>query len=168
MKVELIELTIEDGNDIYNMLQEMGPGENGFVNSGFGISHEEFKKYLVKNFNMSRGIGLESYQVPQTIYWLLIDGRPVGYGKLRSYLTEGLRKIGGHIGYSIMPFERGKGYGTIILKELLKEAKKKDINETLLTCNEDNTASRRIIENNGGTLENIIEGKCRYWIRNYA
>lgn len=168
MEVELRALILEDGKDIYDMLQKMGPGENGFENSGYDISYVEFQQYLERNSKMSMGIGLNSNQVPQTMYWLFIDGKPVGIGKLREYLTEALLKMGGHIGYSIIPNERGKNYGTMILRELLKEAEKKKITEVLLTCNESNIPSRKVIEINGGELENIVEGKCRYWIRNYA
>ncbi|ERI93612.1 acetyltransferase, GNAT family [Clostridiales bacterium oral taxon 876 str. F0540] len=166
MKVELRELSLEDGRDIYDMLQKMGQGENGFENSAYGITYEEFSAYLERNHNISRGIGLSSWQVPQTMYWLVIDGKPVGIGKLRSRLTDALLRVGGHIGYGITPSERGKGYGKIMLAELLKEAKKKKIEDVLLTCNEDNIASRKVIETNGGKLENIEEYKCRYWIDN--
>ena len=54
----------------------------------------------------------------------------------------------------------------MILKELLRKAKEKNITEALLTCNEDNVPSRNIIEANNGELEDIVEGKCLYWIRN--
>ena len=167
MVVELRVLNLEDGEDIYHMLQHMGPGENGFGNSGYGLSYEEFQQYLERNLKISKGIGLTANQVPQTMYWLMADGKPLGMGKLREYLTDALLKMGGHIGYSIIPSERGKGYGTIMLKELLKEAAKKEIKEVLLTCNEDNISSKRVIEGNGGVLENIVDNKCRYWIRNY-
>ena len=39
------------------------------------------------------------------------------------------------------------------------------IPRALVTCFEDNTGSRRVIENNGGVLENIVDGRCLYWIR---
>jgi predicted acetyltransferase len=164
MKIELIELSLQDGREIYDMLQDIGEGENGFMNSAYGLTYDEFKEFLAKNVSMSKGIGLAPNQVPQTIYWLIVDGSPVGIGKLRDYLTEGLRKEGGHIGYSIRPSERGKGYGAIILKEILNKAREKGVEQALLTCNENNIASRKVIEANGGELEDIHEGKCRYWI----
>lgn len=166
MKVELRELSLQDGRDIYEMLQEMGQGENGFENSAYGIDYKDFSAYLQRSYNMAKGIGLSSWQVPQTMYWLIIDEKPVGIGKLRSRLTDALLRVGGHIGYAILPSQRGKGYGKIMLAELLKEAKKKEIEDVLLTCNEDNIASRKVIETNGGKLENIEEYKCRYWIDN--
>jgi predicted acetyltransferase len=164
MKVELKELTLSDGKDIYDMIQSAGRGENGFLNTGYGLSYAMFQHYLEGNYNMAKGIGLRFEYVPQTMFWLYIDDKPVGIGKLRHYLNASLLVVGGHIGYSIIPSERGKGFGNIILSELLKKAKEKGIDRVLLTCNLSNTASRKVIEKNGGVLEDIVEGKCRYWI----
>lgn len=165
MLVDLKELTITDGKDIFDMIKEIGPGENGYVNGGYNITYKEFPSYLKNHFETSKGINLEPLHVPQTMYWLFIDGRAVGIGKLRHYLNENLKKAGGHIGYTIRPTERGKGYGKIMLSELLKKAKEKQIAEVLLTCNENNIASRKVIEYNRGELENIFAGKCKYWIK---
>jgi predicted acetyltransferase len=162
MKIELKELSPTDGPDIYEMLQEIGPGENGFQNRAYGKSGIAFRNYLKKCVAYSQGLNLKPEHVPQTTYWLFIDGRPVGIGKLRHYLNDKLRKEGGHIGYSIRPSERGKGYGTLILRELLKVAQSKGINEVLLTCTPDNTLSRKVIEANGGVLAEMVQKKCRY------
>ena len=164
--IELIELTLNDGKDIFDMIKEIGPGENGFGNSGYEMNYEDFSEYLIKNIKMSKGIDLWPEQVPQTMYWLYVDGVPGGIGKLRDYLNDNLKKIGGHIGYTIRPSEREKGYGNAILKEVLKRAKEKNITEVFFTCNEDNIPSRKVIEANNGELEDILEGKCRYSIRN--
>ena len=79
-------------------------------------------------------------------------------------MNEALRKHGGNIGYSIRPSERGKGYGTKMLKEMLKIAKGCGLDKALLTVADDNIPSRRVVENNGGELYDILDGRCRYWI----
>lgn len=160
MEIELRQLSLTDWPEITDMLQEIGPGENWFENAWY---NEDFQEFLQKNYNNSQGIDLPEWYVPQTIYRLYIDNKVVGYGKLRHYLTPFLLKVWGHMGYCIRPSERGKKYGNIILEEIIKEAKNKGISKVLLTCNEDNTASRRVIEKNGWILENIEE-KCRYRI----
>jgi predicted acetyltransferase len=165
MKVELRKLAKNDGRDIYDMLQEIGPGENGFCNSGFNIAYEQFTEYLDKNIDFSESIGLDEKYVPQTIYWLIVNEKPVGFGKLRHYLNDSLRIKGGHIGYSIRPSERINGYGNLILKEILKEAQKMNINEVLLTCDDNNIPSRKVIEKNNGVLESMENGECKYWIK---
>lgn len=165
MLVELIELSAENDIDIFDMLKEIGPGENGFMNSAYGISYEDFPSYLADNINYSKGINLPPGYVPQTIYWLYIDSKPVGIGKFRHYLNDFLLEHGGHIGYCIRPTERGKGYGTIILREVLRKAKDNELDEALIVCNEKNIPSRKAIEGNNGKLESIIQDECKYWIK---
>lgn len=81
------------------------------------------------------------------------DGKIVGYIELRHTLTEELKVIGGHIGYSVLPTERRKGYAKAMLKLLLDEARQLGIHKVLLTCNIENHASRKTILNCGGILE---------------
>ena len=105
-------------------------------------------------------------------YFWLIDGNDyIGRLILRYGLNEHLLHIGGHIGYEIRPSRRRQGYGKLILKYGLERAKDSGLEQVLLTCDEDNLGSRRIIEPHGGMLENIIEVEqwpakvCRYWIQ---
>lgn len=164
--IELRELSLDDGQDVLDMLREIGPGENGFSNSVHNIENEDFPKYLKRQVDMSKSIGIDlTVYVPQTTYWLFTDDRPVGICRLRHYLNDNLRILGGHIGYCIRPSERGKGYGNTILAELLKKAHEKGINDVLITCREGNVASRKVIEHNGGILEDVSDGECRYWIK---
>ena len=164
--VKLKELSTEDGKDIYNMLQDIEREENGFHNVAYGMNYEEYKEFLKSNKRMAEGKDLKEGYVPQTIYWLYVDGKPVGIAKLRHYLNEHLRERGGHAAYAVRKSERGKGYGKLILKKLINKAAEKDINELLLTVDDVNTASRKVIEANGGQLENIKNGECYYWIKN--
>jgi predicted acetyltransferase/predicted GNAT family N-acyltransferase len=165
MQIELKKLTLDDGYDKLAMLREIGPGENGFENDGYDLDENGFHDFLRQNLDMAQGIGLKPEWVPQTRFWLLDDGYPVGVGKLRHYLTDKLRSNGGHIGYCIRPSARGKVYGGMILRALLQQAQTLGIPRALLTCNESNLLSRRVIENNGGILAGLSDGHCTYWIR---
>ena len=86
-------------------------------------------------------------------------------------MNEHLLQMGGHIGYEIRPSRRGQGYGKLILKYGLDRAKAFGLERVLLTCDEDNLGSQKIIEFHGGMLENSIQLKgwpakvCRYWIQ---
>jgi predicted acetyltransferase len=164
VRYELKELSLTDSSDIYEMMQEIGPGENGFINDGF-VPPGQFGAYLRKHADAAKGLGLTPNQVPQTMYWLYVDGVPAGYAKLRHYLNEPLKKIGGHIGYAIRPSQRGKGYAKIILKEMLAKAKELGLEEVLMTCMQENAASKRVTRANAGILHDIEEGECHYWIR---
>ena len=96
------------------------------------------------------------------------DGRIVGMIDLRHRLNDFLAKIGGHIGYSVRPDERRKGYAKAMLRLVLNEARERGIDRALVTCDDDNIGSARTIEANGGVLECIAqhEGETirRYWI----
>jgi predicted acetyltransferase len=164
MLIELKEASLSDDRDIFEMIAEIGPGENGFVNNGFDMAYSEFSDFIRGRIALSRGDNLLPNYVPQTNYWLVIDSYPVGVGKLRHALNDQLRKSGGHIGYSIRPSERRKGYGTMMLAELLKRAADRGINEVMLTCEPNNVSSRKVIEANKGILTGIEDEKCNYWV----
>lgn len=65
-------------------------------------------------------------------------------------------KIGGHIGYFVASSEQNKGYGKLLLKETLAKAQTLNMNKILVTCNDDNMASAKVIESQQGVLENTI------------
>lgn len=94
----------------------------------------------------------------------------VGMIDLRHRLNEYLAEYGGHIGYSVRPEERRKGYAKQMLALALEEARKRGIPSVLVTCDEDNEASRRTILANGGRFErnaapeNEKPTASRFWI----
>ncbi len=77
----------------------------------------------------------------------------VGCIELRHSLNENLATIGGHIGYSVCPKDRRKGYAAKMLKLILQEARNLGIEKVLLTCDTDNVASIKTIIKNGGIKE---------------
>ena len=92
------------------------------------------------------------------------DGQALGFLNLRLRLNDYLLEKGGHIGYSIRPSERGKGYAKEALRQGLQVAKEKNIKRALVTCSTENPASRAVILANGGELEDVRNGTERYWI----
>ena len=97
----------------------------------------------------SRGEGLPAGYVPQTLFWLYVDGAPAGMGKIRHELNESSRLVGGNIGYAIDPLMRGRGLGKEILRQLLAKASEMSIGEVLLTIDKDNPSSKAVAESNG-------------------
>ena len=163
--IELKRLSTEDGNDVYNMLQEMPAEENGLINKANGLSFDEFKEWLVGKHADSEQIGIvDGWKVPSTTYWLYVDGTPVGFGSVRHFLTDSLRLAGGNIGYVIAPQYRGKGYGNEILKLLLEEARKFGIDKVLVTIHVDNIASRAVALANGGVITDKTDERMHIWI----
>lgn len=90
---------------------------------------------------------------------------------IRHALTPFLERVGGHIGYVVVPEYRRQGYATAILRQSLQIARQKlGLTRVLLTCDDDNIGSIRVIEKNRGILESVVTGtngetsKRRYWI----
>jgi len=110
-------------------------------------------------------------KVQQLTFWFFDeDNHMCGTSRLRLRLNEYLERCGGHIGYDVCPSCRRKGYGTEILAFMLHRAAENGLSRVLLTCEDRNAASARIIEKNGGQLSDRIEvGDMktlmrRYWI----
>lgn len=110
--------------------------------------------------------------VPATQYIFVReqDNKIVGMLQIRHFFNPYLEKYGGHIGYSVAPSERRKGYATQMLKLALPKCRELGIDKVLITCIEDNTGSRKTILANGGVYESTVyepEEKVhleRYWI----
>ena len=102
--------------------------------------------------------------VCQTNWWWVEGEEYVGRISLRHHLSPALRRFGGHIGYDVRRSQRRKGHATAMLAAALTEAKERGIESALLTCNADNLASRKVIEANGGVLEDDSDGKLRFWV----
>lgn len=164
MNYELKQLSTDDGNDIYEMLNEIPKDENGFINGASGKSFEEYRSWLIRSDEIYKGIGLQEGWVKQSIFWLYIDGRPVGIGKLRHSLVDHLYKEGGNAGYSIRPSERGRGYGNLLMKLLVDEARKLNIDRILLTIRNYNERSIKVALKNNGVIEKVTEERHYIWI----
>lgn len=129
-----------------------------------------FLDYIDRLNSESKGINLPEGRVPQTTYWLIDNKEFIGRVSIRHFLNEELQQLGGHIGYDIRPSRRKMGYGKAILRLVLPLAKELGIDKALITCDVTNVASRKVIEANGGELENTIpvENRLpdvhRFWI----
>jgi predicted acetyltransferase len=98
------------------------------------------------------------------------DGEFIGRISIRHQLTDMLTVYGGHIGYEIRPSMRRRGYGTLMLKLVLPEAYRLGLTRVLITCDDTNIPSAKIIESNGGVLIDVQQldfrpvPTRRYWI----
>ena len=102
--------------------------------------------------------------VPGTTLWW-VDGREyLGRLTIRHRLTPSLLTLGGHIGYDIRSSARRRGHATAMLAEALPVAAKLGIDPVLVTCDDDNVGSRKVIEANGGVFEDQRRDKLRYWV----
>ena len=155
MYEEIINDTIEDKFEGFRILEKI-------KTIGYDELLKEIEKF--KNIKPYRKDLVDQYT------YVLVDDNNHIYGgiSIRQELNDILLTFGGHIGYLIRPSERKKGYGTLMLSLALKECAKFGINKVLVTCREENIASAKVIENNGGIYENSKEHDNkmyrRYWI----
>ncbi len=106
-----------------------------------------------------------SGRVPCTYLWIVDEeDQYVGSISLRHELTDFLLEQGGHIGYYVRPSARRQGHAGTALRQTLEIAHEMGLERVLITCDEDNAASRAVIEGAGGEYEDSRAGKRRYWV----
>ncbi|MFD4632926.1 GNAT family N-acetyltransferase [Streptomyces sp. NPDC058284] len=107
----------------------------------------------------------EPLAVPVTTLWYVEGADYLGRITIRhTVATRFLREYGGHIGYEVRPTARRRGHATDMLRACLPYAAGLGLESVLVTCDTDNTGSRKVIEAAGGTFEDERGGKLRYWI----
>jgi predicted acetyltransferase len=130
-----------------------------------------FPRYLELLAQQEQGVNVPPDNVRSTFLFAFAATRIVGRVSIRHSLNQFLERVGGHIGYVVVPEFRRRGYATTILRMSLQIASDKlGIRRILVTCDDDNIGSIRTIEKCGGILENVVNGpdlqtpKRRYWI----
>lgn len=112
--------------------------------------------------NLNKDVVNPKFGLSHTFFAVKYDGKIVGIVNFRHTITD-FYKDSGHIGYSVRPSERKKGYATEILRQVLECVKKQGLTEVYLTCKKDNEASRKTIVRNCGTLNRIfIKNEIEY------
>ena len=106
--------------------------------------------------------------------WMMVDeeSQILGMVNIRRNIDDPFfAEYAGHIGYSIRPVERGKGYGTAQLLLTLDKCSDLGLEKVLLTCDSDNEPSRRTILSCGGVFDRMTiqtpeqpQSRERYWI----
>jgi predicted acetyltransferase len=102
--------------------------------------------------------------VPSTTLWWVDGDEYLGRLAIRHRLTPRLTNLGGHIGYDVKPSARRQGHATAMLAAALPLARARGIDPALVTCDESNAGSRRVIEANGGVLEDKRGSELRFWV----
>jgi predicted acetyltransferase len=126
--------------------------------------------FLRSNEEQRLGLDPSTYRVRGVQLGAFVDGVLVGRASLRFELNEFFAERGGHVGYGVAPTQRRKGYATEILRQALIVLRAEGVERVLVTCSDDNVASARTIERNGGVLESVVPlededvALRRYWI----
>jgi predicted acetyltransferase len=128
------------------------------------------RRYLEVLSAQERDVVQSPDVVPETFLFAFVGPRIAGRVAIRHALNDFLEQFGGHIGYVVVPEFRRRGYATSILRLSIQFARHRlGIRRILVTCRDNNVASIRTIEKNGGALDDIVTPPDgirmrRYWI----
>ena len=156
---------LADKEAVLEMMAEFEQSQSAHDGGFWDAENFVYEDWLESNQNQEMGINLPEGWVPAIQLVAFSEkGQAVGFLNLRLCLSNFLLEAGGHIGYSIRPSERGKGYAKESLRQGLQVAKGKNIKRALVTCSTENPASRAVILANGGVYEDNRNGTEHYWI----
>ncbi len=131
--------------DEYNAdYKRMYPGFKPFV------TRENFADFLKSVEDKKNGIGNNG--VKEIFYFAIEDDKIVGHASIRlnPEVDGDTYKFSGHIMYGVVPSKRKLGYGNKICKMLIEKMVAMGYDEIIITCNDNNIGSKKIIINNGG------------------
>lgn len=161
--IHAFDMNAESVQKYYNSFEDKLEELNSYTISLINKDNKEYFNYIL-NWD-------------QNLYYLVNDKNPgyiIGFGSIEAsgvlnYHKDYLNV--GNISYGIHPSERKKGYGTLLLKLLLKKCEELGMHEVCVSCHEDNIGSYKVIANNNGKYEkhfydedNDKQG-LKFWIK---
>ncbi|GGK82704.1 GNAT family N-acetyltransferase [Ornithinimicrobium pekingense] len=157
--------TTEDEPALRALHEELAP-------EGFEVvlADGSWPEVLAQVEREASGVGLPEGRVPADFLVAEVDGVVVGRVSVRHRLNAFLLAEGGHVGYAVGRAHRRRGHATEMLRQSVVRLAALGVDRVLVTCDDDNVASARTIEANGGVLEDVVPvgpgrpAKRRYWI----
>ena len=170
--MKLIEPTREYGEQIRAYRKEFLDCGDSMDGTGALRRFENPRDWIAHSERSKDPLTVPQGLVPATQYMLVReeDRKIVGMIQIRHCFNAYLERYGGHIGYSVAPSERRKGYAAGMLNMVLPKCRELGLDKVLITCISGNEGSRRTILKNGGRYESTVfeadEQVCleRYWI----
>lgn len=162
----------EHENEAHEYIKELVEYKSEINGTGGLQRYDNYDEWLLKVKGDLDISNILDGRVPASTYFFIrtSDNKIIGMINIRHKLNEFLLNEGGHIGYSVRPTERNKGYATLMLGLGLQKCRELNLNKVLITCNKTNIASAKVIQNNNGILENEVFSQTfseiiqRYWI----
>ncbi len=154
MKIRLEFPTEKHQNKANRFKKEFFDNKEFEINGSALFDKMEYKKWLIQTRNNNNIKTVREDWVLASTFFVFAGKKLVGMVDIRHNLgNENLKKYFGHIGYSVRPSERRKGYATAMLKSALKFANSIGLEEVMIACFADNLASNKTILKCGGLLK---------------
>ncbi len=172
-EIRLMRPSMEYGEDIMQLRKELMEANDNDSFAGCGSlrqcsSMEEWLHILAEKEN-SDTCRAGSVTSNTYIAVRISDNKTVGIIDLRHHINHPILGLwGGHMGYSIRPSERNKGYAKEMLRQNLLNCKERGMDKVMIICSPENRASEKTIIANGRVFEKevYVDGEYikRYWI----
>lgn len=171
-EITLLKPTTEYSEDIMQFRQELLDANDADSFAGCGSLRKcQTAEEWIQALEKMESVDTCPEGVPSNIYIAvrLSDNRIVGVIDLRHHIDHPILGLwGGHMGYTVRPSERGKGYAVEMLRQNLEKCRERGMDKVMITCSRDNPASEKVIVANGGVFEKevLVDGDYvkRYWI----
>lgn len=168
----LIKATVDYAEQIKEYRQEFLDAGDSMDGCGPLRRLDDPEEYIKTCAEYEDPQAVPSHLVPATQFFFVrkCDNRLVGMLQVRHRFNDYLEKYAGHIGYSVRPSERRRGYAKEMLKAALPFCREIGIKKVLITCIDGNIGSEKTILANGGVYESTIHEPNdnvdlkRFWI----
>lgn len=154
----LIRPTSEYASQIIEYRQEFLDAGDSMAGTGPLRRFENPEEYIKICAEYEDPTTVPSHLVPATQFFFIrkSDNKLVGMIQIRHRFNDYLEKYAGHIGYSVRPSERRKGYAKEMLRMTLPFCREIGIDKVMITCIDGNIGSEKTILANGGVYEYTI------------
>ncbi len=168
-QVRLVVPSIEHKEDALKYIEETKQVEDHVNGSGSLDRLGDFEKFLEREKETKNPETVPENWVHGETLYLVNDQEIIGMINLRYEMNDIIRRLYGHIGYSIRPKYRKQGYGKIQLKLVLDIYRNKGFKEVMISTDPENIASQKVITHFGGVLKETVEENSetfiKYWIK---
>ena len=171
--IVLVRPSIEYADQVMQLRKELiaANDADSFAGCSSLENYDDYAAWLDLRARLENPDLVPAGKVPSSAYLAvrICDNRVIGMIDLRHHIDHPILGLwGGHIGYTVRPGERGKGYAKDMLRLNLENARARGLEKVMITCSPANPASEKTILANGGIFEkNVdVDGETvrRYWI----